>query len=140
MGFARTVTVRRGSAGGATGKAPGGKGSLARAGAVLCRLEHIPDPGGKGFTVRLDGETCDIFAVRKGGEVFAYVNVCCHRGLPLNWKPDTFLTHDKTRILCANHAATFDMRDGSCLSGPCAGQSLEVVAVTVKDGAVTLLG
>ncbi len=132
------MTAKRNRAGRDTAKAPGADGGSARAGGALCRLEDIPDPGGRGFTVRLDGEAREIFAVRKGGEVFAYVNACCHRGLPLNWKPDTFLTHDKTRILCANHAATFEVRDGSCLSGPCAGQSLEPVAVTVKDGAVTL--
>lgn len=132
------MTAKRNRADRDTVRAPGADGGSARAGAALCRLEDIPDPGGKGFTVRLDGEAREIFAVRKGGEVFAYVNACCHRGLPLNWKPDTFLTHDKTRILCANHAATFEVRDGSCLSGPCAGQSLEPVAVTVKDGAVTL--
>ncbi|MEE8515650.1 MAG: Rieske 2Fe-2S domain-containing protein [Alphaproteobacteria bacterium] len=80
----------------------------------------------------------EIFAIRKGREVFVYANVCPHRGLPLNWKPDIFLSYDKSRILCVLHACTFDIETGQALTGPCPGQSLEAIAVTVVGGAVRL--
>ena len=85
-----------------------------------------------------DGEEEEIFVVRDGEEAFAYVNICPHRFLPLNWKPDIFLNFQKTRILCVVHAATFDLRDGACLGGPCPGQGLEASALRIDNGVIIL--
>ncbi len=113
-------------------------GKPGAAGGVLCRLAEIPDRDSRAFTVTLSGATREIFAIRLADEVFAYVNVCPHRQMPLNWKPDVFLAHDKSRIVCTMHAATFDIRQGHCLTGPCPGQSLEPVPVVIEDGIVRL--
>lgn len=110
-----------------------------RPGEVLCRLDELADPGSRGFVMLRDGEEEEIFVVRQGDEAFAYVNVCPHRFLPLNWKPDVFLNFTKSRILCVVHAATFDIRDGSCLGGPCPGQSLEPVALRMVDNVIYLV-
>jgi nitrite reductase/ring-hydroxylating ferredoxin subunit len=107
-------------------------------GEALCRLDEMADPGSRAFMMRRGGEDEEIFVIRQGDEAFAYVNICPHRFVPLNWKPHVFLNHDKTRILCVVHAATFDMRDGSCLGGPCPGQGLEQVALRVENGFIYL--
>ena len=114
------------------------RGKPGAAGDVLCRLADIPDRDSRAFTVALSGEAREIFAVRLADEIFAYVNVCPHRQMPLNWKPDVFLAHDKSRIVCTMHAATFDIRQGHCLTGPCPGQSLVAVPVVIEDGVVRL--
>ncbi len=108
------------------------------AGGVLCRLAEIGDRESRAFTITLSGAEREIFAVRLDDEVFAYVNVCPHRQMPLNWKPDVFLAYDKSRIVCTMHAATFDIRQGHCLTGPCPGQSLVAVPVVIEDGIVRL--
>ena len=113
-------------------------GKPGAAGGVLCRLAEIGDRESRAFTVTLSGAEREIFAVRLGNEVFAYVNVCPHRQMPLNWKPDVFLAHDKSRIVCTMHAATFDIRQGHCVGGPCPGQSLESVPIVIEDGMVRL--
>ena len=100
---------------------------VVRPGDVLCRLDELDNPGSKGFIMLRDGE-----------EAFGYVNICPHRFLPLNWKPDVFLNFQKTRILCVVHAATFDMRDGSYLGGPCPGQGLETVPLRIENGVILL--
>jgi nitrite reductase/ring-hydroxylating ferredoxin subunit len=102
---------------------------------VLCRLEDIPDGEGLGFE-RLDGD--DIFVVRQGNRVYGYVNCCPHAASPLDWVENQFMNLDGSRILCATHGAEFRIDDGYCMLGPCAGQSLESVAVTVADGRVVL--
>lgn len=107
-------------------------------GDVLCRLDELENPGSRGFVMLREGEEEEIFVVRDGDEAFAYVNVCPHRFLPMNWKPDVFLNYQKTRILCVVHAATFDLRDGSCLGGPCPGQSLEKIPLHIENGVVRL--
>jgi len=41
-------------------------------------------------------------------------------------------------VVCAAHGAAFELQHGVCVSGPCRGQSLLAVAVTVRDGEVVL--
>ena len=118
--------------------ADGPKPAAGEAGEALCRLADIGDRESRAFTIRMSGAEREIFAVRLDDEVFAYLNVCPHRQMPLNWKPDVFLAYDKSRILCTMHAATFDIRQGHCLGGPCQGQSLVAVPIVIEDGIVRL--
>lgn len=102
---------------------------------LLCRIDDIPDGGSRGFAPAPGGFT-GLFAVRQGHDVFVYVNSCPHIGVPLDWAPDRFLTADGKRIICATHGAQFGIRDGVCVSGPCIGDHLMAVDVTIEDGAV----
>ena len=104
-------------------------------GTVLCRLDDIPDPSGKEFRV---GRRERFFVVRRGAEIFAYVNLCPHQGVSLEWKDDTFLTYDKTMILCGTHGALFEIETGICLAGPCLGRGLKPVAVRLDGDMVVL--
>ena len=107
------------------------------AGQVLCRLDGIPDGTAKGFDLgggTDDGEPLEIFVVREGPRVFAYVNVCPHTGSPLDWQPDDFMSEDGCHIMCHTPGALFEVADGFCIAGPCAGDSLTPVKVEV-DGA-----
>jgi len=120
------------------GNEPAVEQPVVKPGDVLCRLDELENPGSRGFIMLRDGEEEEIFVIRDGDDAFAYVNVCPHRFLPLNWKPDVFLNFQKTRILCVVHAATFDMRDGSCLGGPCPGQGLETIPLRIDNGVILL--
>ena len=112
-----------------------GRRSAVGPAAALCALADLPDPGGRGF--RLPGRA-PFFVIRRGGRVFGYVNACPHRGTPLDWKPDTFLTPDGTLIQCSTHGARFRIDDGGCVAGPCMGQALATVRVEVEDGMLLL--
>lgn len=101
---------------------------------TLCRLDELPDPGARGFTLGED----EIFVVRRDAGVFAYKNHCPHNGVNLNWLPDQFLSLDETLIQCAMHGAQFRIEDGLCVWGPCNGRSLEAVPVEIVDGYVRL--
>ena len=130
----------------ATG-APGERvpGERATSGRVLCRLEDIEDGQGKGFALDTGPggsgiEARDIFVVREGVAVYGYVNSCPHLGTPLDWQGDRFISDDSGLIMCATHGALFEFDDGFCVSGPCAGQALEAVAVTLdSDNRVILV-
>jgi nitrite reductase/ring-hydroxylating ferredoxin subunit len=89
----------------------------------LCRLEEIPDGQARGFGA--------LFAVRRGGQVFVYVNACPHIGVSLEVIPHRFLNHRGTLIVCAVHNAWFRIEDGLCTHGPCIGDRLEAVAAEV---------
>ena len=113
---------------------PGDSADTGR-GTVLCRLDDLADPGGRGFQL---GTREALFVIRSGGRVFGYVNVCPHQGLALDWKPDVFLSVDKRTIQCANHGARFAIETGKCIAGPCVGGALKPVRLRLADGAVTL--
>jgi len=114
---------------------------LSSEGRVLCRLVEIEDGQAKGFTFGEGADTREIFVVREGDSVFGYVNSCPHLGTPLNWQGDRFISDDSGLIICATHGALFEVGDGACIAGPCAGQSLEAAAVTLDaQGQVVLIG
>ena len=66
------------------------------------------------------------------------MNRCPHAGHPLNWRPDEFLTPDRSLIICRSHGALFQIRDGRCVAGPCAGQSLRELPVRIENDQVIL--
>jgi nitrite reductase/ring-hydroxylating ferredoxin subunit len=113
----------------------------ASAGPVLCRLADIEDGQAKGFTLGEGAEAREIFVAREDDRVFGYLNSCPHLGTPLNMQDDRFISDDSGLILCTTHGALFEIEDGACVSGPCAGQALEAVAVAVDaEGRVVLTG
>lgn len=100
----------------------------------LFALSDIPDGAARGFEVgEIDG-----FVVRQGEAVYAYRNLCPHAGNNLDWKPDAFLTRDKSRIMCSAHGALFEIQSGDCVAGPCVGFGLQPLDVRVEDSDVVL--
>jgi nitrite reductase/ring-hydroxylating ferredoxin subunit len=104
---------------------------------VLCPLALVPedavlhaaDPGGDCVF--------GLIVTRKGDQVRAFRNQCPHAGRPLDWAPGKFII-DQGRLVCAAHGASFSLPDGTCVGGPCRGESLSEVAVEVIDGQVCL--
>lgn len=117
---------------GATRKRPG----MPQAGTAICTVDYIENPGARGFVFGQGKERFDMFLVRTGHQVRAYVNECPHAFTPLDTWPDRFLTQDETRIICSTHAALFRIEDGYCTSGPCAGKSLIPLAIEIRDGTI----
>lgn len=105
----------------------------------LCHLSELEDPGSKGFEInRVDADALRFFVVRRDGAVFAYRNRCPHTGAPLEWQPDQFLDCEGGFIECAMHGALFDISDGRCLRGPCVGDQLEPLALSLSDDMIYL--
>ncbi len=101
---------------------------------TLCRLDDLPEGQSKGFAISLDARYADILLVRTRAGIYAYRNRCPHTGAPMEWEPDQFLDYSGTSIQCGIHGALFRIEDGYCVSGPCARQSLQRIAVIERDG------
>lgn len=110
-----------------------------RHGTQLCPLNEIREPGARGFLFGEGKERFDMFVVRRGADVFAYVNECPHAFTPLETWPDKFLTLAEDEIVCSTHGALFNMDDGLCTSGPCTGKALIPIPVTVENGMITII-
>jgi nitrite reductase/ring-hydroxylating ferredoxin subunit len=106
------------------------------AGVPLCTLATLADPGARNFVLQIREAYFHGFVVRKGDRVFGYVDRCPHAGLPLAHELDNYLTRDGTLIQCFWHGALFEIEDGACKGGPCAGAWLKPWPVEVKDGMI----
>lgn len=107
-------------------------------GQALCRLDVIDDGGATAVDVCIDGTEQTLIVLRRGGQAHAYINVCPHAGRRLDWAPGRFLVKDGI-LVCAVHGASFQVDSGLCVGGPCQGDSLREVSVTVtSDGQVVL--
>jgi len=104
------------------------------------RLDEIDDPGCREFEIGEGEWPFRGFVVRRGASVFAYQNYCMHVGHPLNFKPDSFLTKDGGKIICASHGALYEIDSGICVAGPCPGKQLRSLPVEIVDGNVVVEG
>ena len=104
----------------------------------LCRAEEIEEGEGRGFVLGSGPQQRRVFVIRWDGTLHAYLNACPHIGTPLDFLPDQFLTRDGRHLLCSTHGAMFEIASGLCIHGPCCGQSLKPVPVTISDGQIVL--
>lgn len=97
---------------------------------ILAHKDDIPPESSKGFE-HPSGKP--IFIVHKDGGFYAYENRCPHLGIELNWLEDQFLDIENTLIQCATHGALFLPDSGECVAGPCIGQQLTAIPITLTE-------
>jgi nitrite reductase/ring-hydroxylating ferredoxin subunit len=105
---------------------------------AICALNDLSELDARAFSLGSGDWPLRGFVVRKGDEVFAYLNRCPHAGHPLNWTSNEFLTQDKSLLMCRSHGALFAINSGVCVAGPCTGRELRPIPVIVDDGMVML--
>lgn len=102
----------------------------------LCDFDDLPDGKSRGF----DPDGCGqdtVLLVRRGESVYAYRDACPHLGgTPMAWRKDAYLSGDGQHIVCHAHGARFDVTTGDCVLGPCLGQSLERLPITIVTQAL----
>jgi nitrite reductase/ring-hydroxylating ferredoxin subunit len=104
---------------------------------LLCRLEQILD--GRPRVFEMPGDGPDVFVIRKGQTVYAYLNDCPHWNVPLDIVPGRLISRQTGEIQCANHGARFAVETGECRFGPCLGEALTPAPVELRDGEIWLL-
>ena len=72
--------------------------------------------------------------------MFGYVNRCPHHGTHLDWERAQFLDPTGMRLMCGKHGALFELGSGRCSSGPCKGENLTPVALSIIDGDICITG
>lgn len=106
----------------------------------MLKLSDLPDPGSARVALAEDEFGHGACVVRKGDEVYAYMNRCPHTGGPMDWVEGRFLTEDGGLIMCSLHGAQFQIEDGKCIAGPCVGQSLTKIPLERTDESISLQG
>ena len=106
--------------------------------AALIALDNIADGGFAEVEGVVEGDAESLILHREGQQVRAWLNICPHAGRRLDWAPGQFLKSKDGLLVCAVHGASFELREGGCVAGPCRGEALRAVRVEVRDGAVWL--
>jgi|SRR6056300_517785 nitrite reductase/ring-hydroxylating ferredoxin subunit len=100
----------------------------------VCALNALPEQATKG----VEFADQEVILINWFGKIYAYLNNCPHAGWPLNFDPDKFLDEEGRYLQCSNHMALFEVEDGSCIAGPCPGQKLTPIEVSVMEGDIFL--
>jgi nitrite reductase/ring-hydroxylating ferredoxin subunit len=101
---------------------------------------RLREGDGVRFEIELDGVRRAAFAVRWKGSVFAYVNMCRHESLELDFGDAHYFDEDYDALVCCHHGARYRPDDGMCVAGPCLGGRLTRLAVEERDGALWCTG
>jgi len=104
----------------------------------LIALDSMEDGSFAEVEAVVDGHAESLILHRSGSSVRAWLNVCPHAGRRLDWAPGKFLKSKEGNLVCAAHGASFELAGGTCIAGPCRGDSLRAIAVQVRDGEVVL--
>ena len=105
---------------------------------TLAALSAIEDGGFAEAEAAIDGTPESLILHRDGEAVRAWLNVCPHQGRRLDWAPGKFLKSKEGLLVCAVHGASFELWRGECVAGPCRGEALRAVPVSIREGQVFL--
>ncbi|MCO7227350.1 Rieske (2Fe-2S) protein [Pleionea sp. CnH1-48] len=98
----------------------------------LCQVTDIePDQA-----IKVLYQEQEIIVVRRGEQAFAYYNRCPHAGAKLDMNSENLISFDQFHLFCSVHGALFHPATGYCVAGPCSGQSLTPLPVTIREGKV----
>jgi nitrite reductase/ring-hydroxylating ferredoxin subunit len=102
----------------------------------LCAVGDVADGAGIVVPVSRGFPIMEVIVIRNGASFIGYWNRCMHMPVPLNMLDRVEMSPDGSALVCDHHYATFRIADGYCTAGPCKGESLQAVALAVRDGAV----
>ena len=107
---------------------------------VLADTRCLDEGAGARFSVVVEGVQRDAFVVRYRGAFHAYLNVCRHELLPLDFGDARFFDEAYDALVCCHHGARYRPETGECLDGPCAGGRLTALALEERGGELWAVG
>ncbi len=105
----------------------------------ICQINQIENGQAKAFELP-DKPGRTFLIVRQGEQAWAYLNMCPHMGIEMEFQKDKFMSFDGSQIQCAMHGALFDISTGFCSWGPCSGRSLNRIEIEIHNGIIYYSG
>jgi nitrite reductase/ring-hydroxylating ferredoxin subunit len=68
--------------------------------------------------------------------IAAYRNRCPHAGFSFARADGSVLVQEGRYIVCPVHGASFALATGACAGGPCDGDALTPIAITIRSGLI----
>jgi nitrite reductase/ring-hydroxylating ferredoxin subunit len=103
----------------------------------IVELDAVPTDSTLVFEARDGRRGVNCILHRSGDAVAAWRNSCPHQPeVPLDPGRGAIVRGDQ--LVCHKHGAQFEPEGGVCTHGPCAGDALDSIEVSVRDGDVYL--
>ncbi len=100
----------------------------------IATVGELKNHRSKKFMIQRSDRQTEAFLIRKDGRHYAYLNLCRHWTVGLDFDDNEFFTEDGEWLVCKNHGAVYNPISGECLGGPCGGAALYRVPLVEKEG------
>jgi nitrite reductase/ring-hydroxylating ferredoxin subunit len=100
----------------------------------VASVDELKDGQSKKFNVKRGELVTEAFLIRFNGGYFAYLNLCRHWTVGLDFDDNDFFSEDKKWLVCKNHGAVYHPETGQCAGGPCNGAGLYQVPLAERKG------
>jgi nitrite reductase/ring-hydroxylating ferredoxin subunit len=107
---------------------------------VLRQADRLREGEAARFRILDHGLAQEAFVVRFRGTPRAYMNVCRHQSLPLDFGDGRFLDDEADALVCVHHGARYAPDTGECVAGPCVGARLTPLGIEQRDGELWCTG
>jgi nitrite reductase/ring-hydroxylating ferredoxin subunit len=94
----------------------------------LCALTEVTED--QPYQAIIDGQQ-PLAVFKSGDDIFVTQDKCLHAEASLSLEGHV----ENGKVICGWHDATFDLRSGAVISGPCTG-ALRTYPAIIRDGAV----
>ena len=102
----------------------------------IASVDELKNGETKKFQVKREDRVTEAFLLKREGNHHAYLNLCRHWTVGLDFDDNEFFSEDKKWLVCKNHGAIYNPTTGNCESGPCGGAALYRVPLVEKDGSI----
>lgn len=104
----------------------------------VCSILDVCNGSVKKVTVKNDYQDTECLIIQEDKKVYAYLNKCPHWHIPLDGNHDTIYDSQSQQLICTNHGAVFNLKDGLCIAGPCAGFTLNSLDVIIQNDSISV--
>jgi nitrite reductase/ring-hydroxylating ferredoxin subunit len=102
----------------------------------VCHVDDLPVGEFKTFDYNYDGYAYQGVVINYNSELYAYLNICPHAGIPLDASDSGLFNADGSYLICRKHWALFEPHTGKCVSGPCPIAPLLKFDVIIQEGTI----
>lgn len=99
----------------------------------IAAADELKNNQSKKFMIRRPDRVTEAFLIKKDGRYYAYLNLCRHWTVGLDFDDNEFFSEDREWLVCKNHGAVYNPISGDCEGGPCGGAALYRVPLVEKE-------
>lgn len=100
----------------------------------IAKTNELKNGESKKFSISRSDRSTEAFLVKTNNKFYAYLNLCRHWTVGLDFDDNEFFSEDGEWLVCKNHGAIYNPVTGECASGPCGGAALYTVPLVEKEG------
>jgi nitrite reductase/ring-hydroxylating ferredoxin subunit len=112
--------------------------NVIKTGGAICKVSDLCERQSVKFLLETPKGPREAFLFRYQEGFYAYLNLCQHMAMALDYDSNEFFAQDGCSIICYAHGALYRPQTGYCFAGPPNGDALTTVKIAIKDNWIYL--